>query len=444
MKFFIIIENIINGTASELDRNMFSGAVLAIGNIIISLISYPLFLNYIGVELYGLWATLSFVIMLSSIGGLGIDSAITKFVAEEYCRNNIIEIRRLLSAALLFSLLFGFVIFIAIFLCRNNFIELLNAPEHYQKLLLSLFPSVVLLSILIYISEIIGGVLRGVGRVDLVNYYFLGTRVIGVGLSVIMFKNHITIWGLFYGQFISYIVFGLLCYTALIVKLKVCPLAFSGLSFNKMIVIARFCITITGAKLVSMLLIPFNKIMIARYVDLSAVTYFEIANRVVYQLRSVFDNSTKAIMPAISEAYSLEESKVRIKGIISTANKMILYFGLPSFVAVAIFAPELLFIWLGDNYVSEISDATKIVLAGQLVNLLALPAYYCFMGINMVQNCFYNHLIQAVLNVLIVLYISLAGYGSLNSISGIYSISVAFSAFVLIITFLNSKKALQI
>ena len=52
--------------------------ILAVGNTLIILVSYPLYLKYLGMELYGLWATLSVVVSFTAIGRLGIDTAMIK------------------------------------------------------------------------------------------------------------------------------------------------------------------------------------------------------------------------------------------------------------------------------------------------------------------------------------------------------------------------------
>ena len=57
--------------------------LFVIGNILILLVSYPIYLKYLGIEFYGLWAILSVVVSFSEFARLEIDIAVIKYVAEE-------------------------------------------------------------------------------------------------------------------------------------------------------------------------------------------------------------------------------------------------------------------------------------------------------------------------------------------------------------------------
>jgi len=89
----------------QLNRNIFSGSITAAMGIVLSIISYPIYLHFLGANLYGLWIILSVVITFSAIGGLGIDDAIVKYVAQEYGKNNKENILKYIStSSILFSL----------------------------------------------------------------------------------------------------------------------------------------------------------------------------------------------------------------------------------------------------------------------------------------------------------------------------------------------------
>ena len=78
------------------------------------------------------------------------------------------------------------------------------------------------------------------------------------------------------------------------------PFAFS---MEKCKELAKFGGTMAIGTISQMLFVPFNKVMIARYVGISEVTYYQIAVQVVMSIRKLFVSGLQAIMPKISEIY---------------------------------------------------------------------------------------------------------------------------------------------
>lgn len=426
---------------SPLKRNMFSGTILAGGNILISFVGYPLYLKYLGVEIYGLWAVLSFIVAFSALGSVGIDSAIIKYVAEEYGSSNKAGIKKYFSTAIITLLISGGIIFFALFFLRRPIIAVLNISEEYIHLTNTLLPCVVILSILIYFVQVINGTLRGLTRVDLANYYFLGSRAISVITAVALFELGFGIWGLFWGQLFSYVLLGFLAFSTVYRRLGSSFFSISSFDWKYLKKMAGFGGTMTASRLISMLLVPFNKIVIAKYIGLSEVTYFEIANKVVMQIRSLFVIGTRAIMPEISKTSAIgKNSPNKIGCIFKKGMKLVSYVGVPTFILLFFSVPFLLSLWLSNAYVPMIGNAFRIILVGFLINLLSVPIYYLFMGIGKVSYCFINHFAQSILNVVIISIFIVFGITNFYLFSGIYSLSVALSALLLIILFFRYRR----
>lgn len=426
---------------SSLEKNVLSGMILAGGNILISFVGYPLYLKYLGAETYGLWAALSFVVVFGALGSLGIDSAIIKYVAEEYGRNNKKGIKKYFSTAIIMLLMSGIVIFFALFLLKDLIVRMLNISTEYAPLAKVFLPCIVVLSILIYFVQVINGTLMGLGRVDIANYYFLGSRAISVIAAIILFKLGYGIWGLFWGQLLSYILLGLFAFFTVYIKLESPFFSISAFDWNYFKKMVGFGGTMTGSKLISMLLSPFNKVIIARYIGLSWVTYFEIASKVVMQVKSIFETGIRAIMPEISKVSTMSENAIgKIGHVFRKAMKLVFYVGVPVFIFLFFLAPFFLKLWLSSEYVPEIGNAFRIILAGVIFNLISVPAYYVFMGMGKVGYCFINHAAQSVLNVILVSICITFGIANYYLFTGIYSLSIALSAILLIILFIRYKK----
>ena len=191
-----------------------------------------------------------------------------------------------------------------------------------------------------------------------------------------------------------------------------------------------------SARMVSMLMEPFNKVIISRYIGLSEVAYYELALRGAGQLRSLYEMGLKSIMPKISE---LQQKTQDIRKYIINIHKksinFILIFALPAFLGLFIFSKLVLSLWLGDSYDPQISMALRWFLFGYMINLLSVPNYYIFMGIGHVKYCFLAHLIISVCNIVIISFFIILNTMSLSLFVSIHSFSIIISAIVMISLF---------
>ena len=105
---------------SQLKRNIFSGSLAAGIGILTSIVAYPVYLHFLGAELYGLWALLNIVIFFSSIGNIGVDEAIVKYVAAEYEKKNIDAVITYISTGLSLLFINGIVIYVVLMLLKNH------------------------------------------------------------------------------------------------------------------------------------------------------------------------------------------------------------------------------------------------------------------------------------------------------------------------------------
>lgn len=423
----------------SLRRNVFSGMLSAVGNILILLVSYPIYLKYLGIERYGVWAILSVVVSFSALGSLGIDTAVIKYVAEEYGRESKLGIEKYFSTAIITLLIPGILIFFVLVPSKGFIVGVLNIPEKYISIANALLPYIVILSISIFFVKVIDGTLRGLGRVDLANYYNLGGKVLSVITTVILLKFGYGIWSLFWGQVLLYVLLGFLAFFTIYKRLGTLFFSIGSFDLKCLKKIVGFGGTMTAAQLISMLLQPFNKVVIARYISLSGVTYFEIANKAIQQIRNVFVVGIRAIMPEISRiSVAFKETKIKIDNVLKKAMGLVSYLGIPVFIILLFSGPFLLKLWLSSRYMPEIGNAFRIILTGYAVNLLSVPIYYSFMGIGKVKYCFINHLVQSVLNVIVIIILIILGITNFYLFVGVYSLSITLSAILLIILFLKN------
>ena len=427
---------------SQLKKNVLSGSVLAGASILLLLAAYPVYLKYLGAEQYGLWATLSVVVFFSQLGELGINNALIKYVAGEFGKKNFKGITEYTTTSLYILIIPFSLIILVLFLFTTQITGFLDLKSSYISEAERLIPLMGLLSVFIMFVELAKGVLMGVGRVDIANYTFLLGRIIQVAASVILIIGGFGIWGLFWGTVFSYIVTFIVYLYILCVRYKIKIFRIDGFAKSCLHNLLSFGGTMFSTKVTKILVQPFNKVIIAKYVGLPSVTYYELALKGALSLRGLYEMGLKAIMPKVSELQQKAmEINHAIKSIHRQSIKFIFFFGLPAFCILFALAKFVLSIWLGESYNPQISMALRWFLFGYIINLFAVPSYFIFMGLNKVHLCFYAALLSSFGHSGVILFFIFAGFSvSLNLIVAVNAFAIIGEALFMIMYYLKIDK----
>lgn len=425
---------------SQLKRNIFSGSLTAGIGILTSIIAYPVYLHFLGAELYGLWALLNVVIFFSSIGNIGVDEALIKYVAAAYEKENVDTVITYISTGLSLLLLNGIVIYTVLMLLKNHLPGLLNLNVSYTAYFHSLFPYIVFLSIFVLIAKYVNAILQGLGRFDQASYIMLLGRIGGVALAILLLVFGSGIWALYWGHVFSFVL--VLVVSSYFISQKI-GFYYNPLRYKRRFLfnLLKFGGTMTMSKVLIMLLEPFIKVVIARYIGLAEVAYFEIANRIVVQIRSLFERGISAIMPEVSRlSAAAGDAKQRVFVVMKKLNRMNALVGGLLFFVLFLVAEPVLRLWLANQYHPAIIIAFRISIVGYLINLFSVPSYYFFMGAGRVKYCFYNHFIQAMVNCALIIVLIVLDSVTFQRVVIVYAFAIAISAAILMLLYYRTSR----
>lgn len=389
---------------SQLKKNVLSGSIFSGVNILVTLISYPLYLKYLGVEQYGLWATVSVVLAFSQIGLLRINTAVVKYVAGEYGKKNFQAITEYISTSLYILLVPSLIIIILLAFLKSQIAGFLNLKEVFMHHGTRLIFFVGLLSVFSFFVHVIKGVMSGIGRMDIANYIFLFSRISQVILAVGLLILGCGVWSLYFGFLLYFVLPLIICWVILGYIYHIKVFSFSAFRKQKLKELIKFGGALTTANIANMFVMPFNKIIIARYVGLSEVAYYEIAIKVITSIRGLFVKGLEAILPKISELHGkATESLKSILSIHRKGMKFILLGAFPLFLIMFILANPILKVWLGERFNVQIVLALRILLIGWFFNLLAVPDYFMFMGADKVKYSVIATCLKSITNIVTIL-----------------------------------------
>ena len=161
---------------------------------------------------------------------------------------------------------------------------------------------------------------------------------------------------------------------------------------------------VTG-QLLQMLISPFNKLMLSRYIGVHVIPVYEVAYGAVMLTGCFLETGFRALMPRISElnAMATSEARARISTIKRKALKLVLTAAFPGYFILFLAAPMVFKAWLRDSFNEQIPYAFQVMLVGGFFFLLAQPAQNMLMGIGKVNHCLVAKFIQTVTNIIIVI-----------------------------------------
>ncbi len=404
---------------SQLRHNMASGIVVTTANTIVSLVGFPVYLHYLGAQIYGLWLVLAVVLHLSLIGMLGIPNAITKLVAEENSRKDIDAIMRCVTTALIMLCGAGIIVVLTIYLFRHIIVSFFKLDALHSEQVVQYIPLIAFLALYVFIVEVTNATLSGLGRIDHANYNQSAGRIATLAASIIMLAMGCGLKSMLIGNGFGYLVThvaGLICIHK---SCRINLLQIRNWDSTWAVRLLRFGGGILGMSMLGMFLSPFNKLVLARYAGLETVPVYEIAYRVAMQLRAFFEVFFRALLPEISRVSANRTAEVfnQIRDLNNRCFRLIVTFALPAYLLAAFTAAPLLKIWLGNSFVTSMPWALRLLLLGSFISLLAVPSFYTLLGMGHVRVCLYSSIIQSGVNVAIILSII-----SMGLVFSVYSV----------------------
>jgi len=418
---------------SQLRLNMASGTLTTVINTVAMIIAYPIYLHFLGYEKYGVWLVLATVLSFARLGNLGIDQAVMKLVAEDYGRGDIEGIQRYVTTALALLCLSGAVALIAVLVFKTQIIAAFRLSGDNAGTVSWLLPYIACLSIYVLIVQALNAALSGLGRMDLANYIQAFSRIVAVTVAAILLYTGRGIESLLIGNTLSYLFVHIVSIICIWRIARIRFMRTKNLDAQRCKRLLHFGGAMFGGSLISMLLSPFNKLMLSRYVGVSTIPVYEIAFNGSMQVRGLIESGLRALMPEISRisADMTKYAKDRITHIYRRVMKLIFSFGIPMYGALIIFAPFLLKVWLGERFVETLPVTFRIMLVGTFMSLLGVPAYYTLMGIGRVRHNLLSQIVQSAANMTIVCYLLVAATLSVTTVAWSSSIAMAASTLYL-------------
>lgn len=362
------------------------------------LILTPIIISKIGTVEFGIYAILMGFVGTFGILDLGISTSFIKYITEYKIKNDTQKLNKFISTGFLFYIFFSLVVilisnFFALDVLRlfNISDELLIVADYAFKLSLVTF-------FFSNITTIFTCILFSTQNIR-------KTSVIGVFLHILNFSAVVYlleagygIVGLFYVQIgfsISVLLLNYLVSRSSLPESKIKLKYFDCTTLKEML---RFGTQLQISRIAILLSEKFDEFLLGAFTNLTNVTYFNSATKIVKASRFF----PLQIIPQIGTASAVlyaksEESK--LKEIFESFTKFLLLFSLPTLSFILINSDSIIYLWLGTGFETA-SLILKILTVGQLAYLVfSIPGNSILPSIGKPKYIMHEGLITLVLNI---------------------------------------------
>ncbi len=369
---------------------------------------YRFLLRSIGVEMLGVWSLTLAAAVAARAGDLGFSASVVKYVASHLARSDETRAAQVVeTAALSAGALTGLISLAAFPLLRWGLAHLLK-NESLQAAE-NLLPYALGYLCLSSVAGVFQSAFDGCQRMAARSLLVIAGEAVHLALCYWLVPRH-GLLGLAYARLTQTAVFLVINWLALkrfLPKLSWLPIRWRLEAFREMMV---YGLNAQVVWLVSLLHDPLTKSLLVTFGGTALVGYYEMASRLVSQLRTAIIAANQSLVPVIAGLH--EEQPDATNRLYRESYRLLFFFGVPLFALLGAALPVISELWIG-HYEKRFVLCAALLVAGWLGNLLSAPAYFVNLGIGELRWNTISHLVLGVLNLILgwTLGKAFGGYG---------------------------------
>lgn len=391
---------------------LFFNSIAAIGQVLIVGIVYLVLYRYLlvtlGIELLGVWSLIIASTSLALIANFGISTSIVKFVATYHTRNDFESLKKLIFTASIFIIITYSFISVVILIAGSYVLPKFIEPK-FLSIALEILPFSLISLVINALGGVISSCLDGIQKNYIKSYIVSFTSVLLFVLSVLLTPKF-GLKGLIFAQIVQAVVVlitSIYFLTKYIKGIFTLQWNWSKSLFKEII---NYGLKMQALSFMQMSFEPITKALLSKYGGLAMVGYYEMASRLVTQLRGLIVSANQVIIPVVAEAKETNESYV--KELYVKTFSIVLLFDIVLITGIIITAPIVSFLWIG-KIVPFFMFAVVLNSVVAFVNICSNPAYFSYLGEGKLNWLIYSYLVITILNPLLGYFLGVAfnGFG---------------------------------
>jgi len=427
------------GEKKDASQVIISGSLLARNTLInligrglpllVGVLAIPYVVHGLGTDRFGILSLAWVVTGYFTIFDLGLGRATTKYVAEALGKGEGDQVPQIIWTAATSQMILGLTGSVVLFGITDLLVErILNIPPGLLEEARDTFHLIALSIPLVLVSSSFRGVVEAAQRFDLVNAVTIPFSSLTYLLPVV---------GLYLGFGLPGIValivmarFGsLLAFVAIVIWIVPQTRRFSG-SIALLSRLFAFGGWVTITSTLSPILVYLDRFLIGSLLTIAAVSYYTVPYEVVVHLSIITGSLSMTLFPAFSTLDGAR-NRARVGTFFARSIKYTLIASGPTIVLVAVYAGDILQIWMGNDFVAESTLTMQVLALGVLINSLAFMPFALLQGTGRPDLPAKFHLIELPIYVVIA-WILVREFG-IGGAAGAWTIRVALDAVLLFV-----------
>jgi O-antigen/teichoic acid export membrane protein len=389
---------------------------------------YRYLVSYLGADQLGLWSLILASATIANIGSSGVSGSAVKFIAAYIAKKDEEKVIEVICTGSLvttaFILIFSAILYFILSMLLRSMVEPAVLSVAY-----SLMPYAFITLITNSIASMFLSTIDGLQLIYIKNIVLSLFSIVFL-VCVFWFVPHYKILGVGFAQVIQSggtLIASIILVTIYVPNFSVFRWKFSKQTFKELF---SYGWKLQFMSLSSMLFDPITKFFLTRFTGLNVVGYYEMANKLVMQLRGLIITSSQVVVPAI--AGLSEIGTINISKVYKQLFEVIMVSSLILTTYIAAFAIYISIIWIGRVEINFIIPLC-LMCAGWFVNILSAPAFFINLATGQLKWNVISQVSIVLLNCVLgfVLGVTL---GKFYIIAGL-AIALIFSALILIYYF---------
>jgi O-antigen/teichoic acid export membrane protein len=362
-------------TASSLLARNATLNVLAEGwTFLVLVVAMPKLVAFLGETAFGLFSLAWVVIGYLTFLDIGVNRAATKFVSEHLAGEDDQAVRSVVRTAFIANLSLGLlggllVVLLSPYLIHSVF-KVSSAMENQARLT---FYAVGVAVPVLLVQGILRAILSSYQRFGWINSVnAAATTAQWVGAVLLAWRGFGLAWVVgitVVARMLATIVYGLVL-SRMLPRFHQHSTTGLGTIFK----LLRFGSWVTVSQLISPVLVYLDRMLIASFVSLGAVTLYTVPYELMTRLRLIPSSMMSTLYPAFSER-GLEGQQAHLQHLYERTVRYLLLILLPGITFLVLLGSDVLTIWMGTGFAQQTVAVLEILALGALANGMAYVPY---------------------------------------------------------------------
>ena len=334
----------------------------------------PKLVSSLGDTSFGLFSLAWVVIGYLAFLDVGVNRAATKFVSEHLAEQDHDSMRRIVRTAVFANLALGLVGGLAVVVATPYLVHsVFRVSAGLQSQAHLAFYAVGLAVPVLLMQGVFRAVLSSFQRFGWINAVNAVTTTGLWGTAcVLAWKGHgvaLVVFSTVLARLVATAAYGVVLFR-LLPKLQL----FRSQGLHGLPKLLRFGSWVSVSQLISPVLVYLDRMLIASFVSLAAVTLYTVPYEAMTRLRVIPSSLATTLYPAFSEL-GIDGQEAQLRRLYQGALRCLLILMLPGVLFLLVFGADLLSLWMGSEFAQQTATILQILALGALTNAIAYVPY---------------------------------------------------------------------